>query len=1088
MSISQTNIRPFIIRLFNIKNEDGPKFQLLFFHSFFQGIFISVFFVPANSVFIQHFGSSYLPIAYLVSGGAGYLMSLLYSFLQKRLNSKTLFISALSFVVVLTLLSRLGLFFVDEKWLSFFIFIWAWPTSSLLAIESGGLAIKQLNLRQVKRMFGAIGIGGILASILGYLLIPVVLPYLSHAYDLLIIAATGVIISIFYVVIIFRRFPEEVVKTNEKTKQSEIKTSFKDLFKEKYFRLIIISSSISMIVIYFTDFAYLSGLKGQSNLIEGPEELSNFIALVCATFKIGELLSSYFSSRLLARYGVRLGLTALPYFATFLMLFATFTGFLAGTANIVFFTLIVLNKMAERILRRGLDDPAFNLLYQPLPPTEQLKVQTRIGIIQQASIGIAGALLLLVSFVISTDDGIRLEIFTLIFLPLLFLWAFIATKLYQAYRLKIRQLLSSKSKNIKRDIYQHSYGTELLAKKIKDKRPDIARISVTILSETNPDILETYLNTLLRSKDKTIVKAVLRNALPTWSRRTIAKIKKVQEDNPTGDLYNLATEAIEIVASKNLKDELPDDFEALSKSNNFASKLLVIKYMSKFDVANSDEILLKYLDDKCSTIKKSAIRLARRSSSRDVIRKMVSLLRNEELYHIAVNALLDIGENALDELEAIANINSRPKIVVRVIEIYAKIGTTNAQKLILNYLNYQSRRVQHAAIQGLFFCRFQSNDENISSIIKKLGEVIDTILWLQAGIADTVSHKNTLKLVQSLDFELNNQMELMFKLLTLIYDWRIISLIKKNIIGENVIFALEIVDNFFSQEIKQLIIPILDSLSISQRIKKLQALFPQERLKPEQRLLNIVTKSHLRIDNWTRTKAIEMIGRLHKKKQSHALDSEEYNLDSDISPWTEENVQHFLSRIKKSEIPDEIFLCIHHTDKLVYEMATKTVYDENPVRCFDYLRKLSDKKKALINLFDKDNGVKNYMLADKIKLIKKVSLFFGMPENILIQLARVLSVVRKSKKEFLELTPPNNCNNVFLVLKGELRSTDKKTPQFFSKNDIIVPGLNLNSHTTELQITRDSLLLVGERALYFNLLIDETELIKHIFEDFEENY
>ena len=162
-------ISKFILKTLNIKDEEASKFTLLFFHSFTLGLFIAFYFAPANSIFISNFGSEQLPIAYIAAGIAGYLLTLLYSFLQKRVGSQKLFLNALIFMMVISIASRFALFWVNERAMSFFIFIWGWPFISLVAIETGGLVIEFLNLRQVKRLWGLINMGGVIASILGYI-------------------------------------------------------------------------------------------------------------------------------------------------------------------------------------------------------------------------------------------------------------------------------------------------------------------------------------------------------------------------------------------------------------------------------------------------------------------------------------------------------------------------------------------------------------------------------------------------------------------------------------------------------------------------------------------------------------------------------------------------------------------------------------------------------------------------------------------------------------------------------------------------------------------------------------------------------
>jgi len=492
------NVKQFIIRAFELKAEEYTKFLLLFFHSFFLGLFIAFYFVPANSIFIQHFTNDQLPLAYIASGVVGYLSTLLYSVLQKRVSSRALFFGALLFMAVVTIVGRLGLYEFEDSWLSFFVFIWAWPFISLVGIESGGLAIRLLNLRQVKRLFGLINMGGVIASIFGYLAIPLIRKYLSHDYDLLLIGVCGIFLSIIILFVIYKQFPEKITQPDVDEEFTDSPTSFKNLFKDQYFRLIFASAFLSMATIYFSDFGFLASIneqKGRLFPVNETDTISNFLAVVFGLLKIGELVMSYFSSRILSKYGVKLGLTILPLTSTSLIVIATFTGIISGASTLSFFAFIVINKTLERVLRRSLDDPSFNILYQPLPDEQKLSIQTKVGVIMQISIGIAGVFLFVVTEILGTPSGFNLRYYPLLFLPILLTWSVVSIKLYNSYKEKIRQILKERAR--KKDKDAEFYGTDVLVKKLREDDIETVERSVLLLSETNPRALELYAVNLL---------------------------------------------------------------------------------------------------------------------------------------------------------------------------------------------------------------------------------------------------------------------------------------------------------------------------------------------------------------------------------------------------------------------------------------------------------------------------------------------------------------------------------------------------------------------------------------------------------------
>ena len=122
-------INRFLVKSLHLKPEETTKFLLLFFHSFFIGLFIAFYFVQANSVFIKNYGSEELPVAYIIAGIVGYVSTMIYSGLQKKIKSKYLFLGALAFMLIIAIIARCGLSFVSEKHLSYFVFIWAWKVA-----------------------------------------------------------------------------------------------------------------------------------------------------------------------------------------------------------------------------------------------------------------------------------------------------------------------------------------------------------------------------------------------------------------------------------------------------------------------------------------------------------------------------------------------------------------------------------------------------------------------------------------------------------------------------------------------------------------------------------------------------------------------------------------------------------------------------------------------------------------------------------------------------------------------------------------------------------------------------------------------
>lgn len=1084
-------IKQFVIKTLELKQEEYSKFILLFFHSFFLGFFIALYFVPANSNFIEHFGSDWLPIAYIAAGFAGYLCTLVYSYFQKHVSSLSLFLGALLFMMFIALISRLAYSYIglnsviNEKWLSFFVFIWGWPFISLVGIESGGLAIRHLNLRQVKRLFGFINMGGVIASIIGYLAIPLLMSFFDNAYDLLYIATLGILVSIALLFILYKRFPEK--KNQSETNEADRKkTGFRELIKSKYFALIFISAILSMTAIYLTDFGFLVSIKKQGELLNSPERVSAFMAVVFGILKIGELLLSYFSSRILSKYGVKIGLVILPFISTVLIILATITGIISGAQSILFFLFIVLNKTFERVLRRALDDPSFNILYQPLPDEQKLSIQTKVGVVMQVSIGIAGIFLLGANELLHTETGYNLKFFPILFLPILIAWLFVALKLYNAYREKIRQIL--KEKNQKKEIgKQDIYGTEILSKSLKDKNPRIIERSVTLLSETNPRELELHaVNLLEYTNNEAIIHSILKNINPTYRQEFKKVIGKIQESIYSSEIKILADRALKHLDYSSVSKINENSVSQLNTSKSIEDKYLLAKYIFLHKTPNDAAIVLNLIYNEDKDIKRIALKLAGKRNDAKLRRILIEMLRNPEYSHLISSTLLEVGEKVLDELDVVFRKETSLAILLKIIEIYAKIGTKKAKSLLVSHLNYPGKDVQLAIIKALFYCHYQIEDLNERAVVKqKLEEIVENILWAFVCINDIESEKNTLKLIQALDLEREHNFEILFMLLSFMFQPATIDLIKTNIIGENTIFALEIIENFISQDIKLLIIPLFDKISVNLRMKKLRFIFPMRKLPFEERLKDILTRDFNKVDLWTMAKAIELFGKIYRRKKTN----EENNSNAENSEnektgnWSlDENHIDSNSSISKTNVPKEIFVCLYHPDELVYSTAAKLIYDDNPDICINYLENLPGAKQELIETLTNPDETFN-LLIERVKLIKRIPQFFSVPENVLVKLVKLFKAHRIKKREKVYLKAEDNTEDVIILLRGMLTFHKNGDSEIsFVKNDIISRGSTIDKNAEFLTAKKDAILLKGNRFDFYNLLADEIEIIQPMFQ------
>jgi ATP:ADP antiporter, AAA family len=1074
---------------FNIKDDDFIKIKLLFFYSFSLGLFIAFYFVPANSQFLKNFGHKELPYAYIISGVVGIIAISFYSYIQSRRQSKTLFLSAIIIMAAIALLSRLFLFLIEKnyleldqngqrlmaKYLSFFVFIWAWPFIALVATITGGLAIRLFNLMQVKKFYGLINLGGVLAATISYVVISQIVKFLRVQYDLITIGSVGLITAFFILIYIYKKIPEKKIKKTENKKQIK-QNFFSGLIKNKFLLFIFLGALFSAIIIYISDYGFLITIKENGELFNKPETVASFLSIVYAGLKIGELLISIMSGRILTKGGIKLGLITLSLVVTTLFLLAFLSAEFFGAGTFLFLGFVTANKMLERIIRRGIDDPAFNVLYQTLPDDQKLFIQTRVGAIQQGSIAIAGLLLLFVNFALQTSGSdFKVDNYPLYVLPILIFALFIAYKLYKKYKLRIREILAEKKMFQFEYEEKEIYAADVLQKFLLSKDIETSKFSTVVLSETNPRSLEAYAGFLLKINDNIIRKSVLSTIDSTYNEKLIDVIEEV--GNKIGfkerdlrklileTLFNLDYSEIDTITHENLKKLV---------FSTKKDKITATKYLFKKKFRNEESFVLHLLDSNDKTVKLAAIKIVSKRPTKKLWIKLISFLDDPEYNNILINILVEIGESVVDDLNTYFLKQNDPKIIAKIVHILAKIGSKSAQNILISYLYYHDKEIQNDVIKALYYSGFYAKEEHISIIRDKVMSVVENYVWFLVSIKDLIKEKNTLKLIQTLDLERINTLEQLFILLSFTQSPEIVDLIKTNIIGENTIFAIELIDNFIEPEIKKIIIPIFEQITIGQKIRRLKPYFFIKQLDFNNRLIDIVLTDESMIDVLSQAKALELIGKLVTQEDLRKS-KKNWTTIQEPNHWNKKNIEHIKQTFQLKTIADSLWVSLLHPSEFIFTTSLKIIAEKGILN-EKITEHLSDRKqyiyKRLVNGLD--------LIPDKVRDLRRVYLFYTVPEKSLTRLADIVSQQNYTAGNNISFFQ-NAEEKIIILVKGKLSLIEKNKKLSFNKNSILIRGLNVPQTTNSLTSETNCLVLKISRFKFFNLLASNHELVKNLF-------
>jgi AAA family ATP:ADP antiporter len=351
----------------------------------------------AHTLFIDTYGSEFIPYAYVAEALFIPLFSYLYMKADARLSLRWVVVGSMAFDIVVLVGLWSGFSFTDFGPFAFVGMVWFEAEFVFCSLWLWGTATQLLNLRQGKRLFGYISAGEPLAIILCGLATPFALQFVATR-DLLLFSACGVFIAICTVFYITSRYRPQRDVADEDSEDAPERPAARPWFADRYVQVLVAIVVVSQLGYFFTDTVFY--LEASARY---PDEqaLGAFLGTYMACVGIVSLLSSLLlAGPLLNRFGLRGALLLLP---TLLGLSATVGG-IAGfgfAETAALFWIVFIMKTMDQSIRYTVDKTASVTLYQPLPAAQRMQVQTALeGIIEPLVGGASGLLLALLLHVL----------------------------------------------------------------------------------------------------------------------------------------------------------------------------------------------------------------------------------------------------------------------------------------------------------------------------------------------------------------------------------------------------------------------------------------------------------------------------------------------------------------------------------------------------------------------------------------------------------------------------------------------------------------------------------------------------------------
>jgi ATP:ADP antiporter, AAA family len=1036
-----------------VEGEERPVLFILGY-GFFMGIFLAAYKIVATTLFLNNL-SEYIREAFFVSGMLGVFSTWFYSIIQNRVRFSKLVVFNIISIFVFIAVFRIIFLYNNSDLLIFILFVMLGPITSLLILGFWGVFGRMFDMRQSKRIIGGIDSGQLTAIIITTFSIPFIIPYIADLTDILIIGEVGLAISIVFFVGIFTNF--KLISFHEKLREVRKLTMFRNIFKDKYIIYLSFFLFLSMAAFVFVDYSFMNVTEQQ---YPDEKQLASFLGVFEGSIMIlSLLLQTFVNEKLLSMYGMKITLVILPLILFIFTGLAIFAGSVFGYSIsnpefIWFFLFIALSKLFVTTLREATENPVFKLFFMPLDSRIRFDIQTKIeGTVNEFSRAFTGGVILLLGFL----PFFKLIHYSWILVFIIIGWIYMIFRLYHLYRENIRMKLERQKEEADK---LEQKGRQLLVSRLFESidgdNPNLMIFALRALSKIAPDIFKSKIDSIKNDHSIDLTNKVMQTLEGDFSFIHVANLKKISD-------VNLDSSKKEKTRNKSAFDE---EISEMIKSHDSAERKLAAELISATGSDESVPLLIELLNDTNTSVVNAAMKAASELKKTELLPFILDNLYKSKLKDMAIEALVNFGETSFQKLDSIFyNSEQNLDIKLDIVKIYGKVGGAEAQELLWSKVDFPDNKVVAQVFLALSHCGFRAMEVHVQRIKQVIEEDIASIVWNLKAIVkfkESESHEFD-EIINSIREENDHIYGHIYMLLSMIYDQKSIELVKENIetkTTEGISYAVELLDVFLSEDLKQRIIPILDDIQDIDRIRRLQMFYPLMETTEDELLRQIITRGYNQINRWTKVSAIRYIGENKiSGKYDMELISNLFNPDmliKEISAWS------------MREIDSQFF--IEHNERL-----------ESSER--NHLRNL-----LLGQHFEYVSQLRPHMKAEIVSFMKKKTLLAGLPSYIL---ASIVDFIEDVYLEGNTVVTPSDWSNesFYLLFHGSMTVIDLngELMDHFTEGDFLGEQINIDllEESVSFNIDEDTALLKIEKNKFFDLITNEYEVTLKLLDSFQ---
>lgn len=757
---------------------------------------------------------------------------------------------------------------------------WMYPTLYMLVEIVAMLSVVQFwtfandiySAREAKRLFGFIGAGGVLASILIGLLVGSFAKVVGPG-NLLLLSAGLLAVGIVCVVQVARGATVELdgLLKRPRGPRFGIASESGRILHSRHLQIIAGMVIITIFTVTLVDYQF-KRIAWQH--FSGDEhQLASFFGYFYAvTGLLSTVIQFVITGRILRQAGIVLALLVLP------------VTLLGGVMSLLMVPLIpaivavTLTKGAENTFRYTINDATMQLLYVPVPTHQRGRAKAFIdGILKPVAIGLSGLLILGLSRAFGQRD-VAMDL-AFIDLALLVGWLLLVFSIRSEYVRSLLETLRSRRLNMDGSWMLSTDDTTKKALKsalASSSEADVIH-ALELVKGMDMDLGE-HVPNLLDHPSQAVRTTTLRLLERKPDVRKLRMIESRLHD-PEDEVRAAAVAAYcAISGAQSLRAILPslEDPSATVQASAVAgliryggidgvlaaaetlkklfsapepdTRAIGARVLADIQVQSFYQPLLDLLEDPALKVRLAAIEAAGTMGSPELVPRLLQKLKDRETARAARRALVAYGDTVEPVLlSVLRNREEDPEIRRGIPDIIARIGGPKAFSVIIRQLRTGDRRLRTALAKAA--SRMRERIPHLELDLELLNEITTDEIraaYQDLAVMEDLGLTPASLLGEALWVRSKGRIGLIFRLLEIRYPPRTIQLIFTNLDSENKAIranAVELADNILPSEESRLLLPLLDSASLSDTLARGESLFELTRSSRRERLEELLGDS-----------------------------------------------------------------------------------------------------------------------------------------------------------------------------------------------------------------------------------------------------